>query len=73
MASYLIFTPDLTDFFLNVWKERESDRGLHVQTQQVMVPHLFVTDRQTNARWTAFYTADVLNLAYEVRSPFEAA
>ena len=58
--------------FLNVWKERESDRGLHRQTQQVMVPYFFVTDRQTSGRWTPFYTTDVLNLPYEVRSPFEA-
>ena len=57
---------------LNVWKERDSDSGLHLQTQQVMVPHFFATDRQNSGRWTPFYTADMLYLTYEVRSPFEA-
>ena len=68
------FTPDITDpsSDLNVWIERESDRGLHLQTQQVMVLHFFVTDRHNNARWTPFYSVDVLNLTYKVRSPCEA-
>jgi len=56
---------------LNVWKVRSNDIGLHVHTQQDMVPHFSVTDWQNNARCTPFYTADVLNLKYEVLSPLQ--
>ena len=36
-----------------------------------MVQHFFVTNRQNNARWIKFYTADVLNLTFEDRSAFK--
>ena len=58
------FAPDLT-YSSSDCLERD-DGGLHLQTHNVMVPYFFVTDRQNNARWTPFYTADVVNLTDEV-------
>ena len=52
---------------LNVWKERESDTSYTDGTGHSST--FFVTDKQNSATWTPFYSADLLNLMYEVRSP----